>query len=55
MVWLFCFCKSLPLIDVKKGLAKAMASLPEIRITAIAPAPEGVAKAMMLSLVIIDL
>lgn len=42
-------------MDVKKGLARAMASFPEIRITAMAPAPEGVAKAMMLSLVIIVL
>jgi len=36
-------------MDLKKASAVAMASGPESRITAMAPAPEGVAKAIIVS------
>ena len=39
--------------DLKNLLAREMASLPDKRITAMAPLPEGVAKATIVSLCII--
>jgi hypothetical protein len=48
-----CFCKSFPLTDLKKREHITIASSPEILMIAMAPAPEGVANAIILSLLVI--
>lgn len=52
-VWDFCADKDLPETDLKNLDPIEIASFPESRITAMAPLPEGVAKATIVSLAII--
>ena len=50
MVCVFCLLSDLlDLTDLKHESAKSMASFPDSLITAMAPAPDGVAKATMVS------
>ena len=49
MVWVFCSESTLLLTDLKSGEQIAIAFSPETRITAIAPAPAGLASATMVS------